>query len=61
MAVVVGLCWRVGGITAYLTLVAATLALWGVAFGLRQSYATILLILLGLIGSVVFGLAGALA
>lgn len=61
LAIYAGLSWPVRSVTAYFTGVAGTLAVWAAAFGLRQSYTTILLVLLGVIGSVVFGLAGARA
>jgi hypothetical protein len=56
-----GLTWYLRSRSAFLVGVAVTLALWGAAFGLPPSYSNALWFLLGVVGSVVFGLTGTLA
>jgi hypothetical protein len=58
LAVYVGLYWQLRSTTAYLTAVAATLALWGTAYGLRRSYAGALPGFLGITASLLVGLIG---
>ena len=61
LAVYGGLKLHFPGVTSYFIAVAATLAIWGAAFGLKGSYTAALPLLLGVIASVFLGLAGALA
>jgi len=56
-----GLTWQLASRSAYLVGVAITLAFWAAAFGLPPAYSNALWFLLGLVGSVVFGLTGPLA
>ena len=58
LAIYAGLCWQLQSHIAYLIAVAGTLAIWGSAFALPPSYATVLPVVLGMLGSVLLGLVG---
>jgi hypothetical protein len=57
-AVYAGLTWRLQSTPAFLAGVAITLGLWAAPFVLPSSYANVLYLLLGVIGSIFFGLLG---
>lgn len=61
LAIYAGLRWQVGSPMAFLIAVAGTLAIWGSAFLLQQSYAVVLPLVLGFVASTLLGLAGARA
>jgi|GEM_PF-1917755 len=60
-AIYAGLTWRLASRPAFFAGVAITLALWAAAVWLPPSYSNVLWLLLGLVGSLVFGLTGLLA